>query len=147
MYFPTTLYHVAQYSKNRALDFTTYYLLSISETFVPHCTLLCQTLNTTAFSKDLLFLQLWLLVPCPHTFWPIKACQFNFMDKSLQDEARSTCTWRAQNIYQIVQTEHNDSQMFITAGTEKCTAIANSPCSATKQFWSPGQQMKKCLPA
>lgn len=46
----------------------------------------------------------------------------------------TTRTWRAQNIYKIVQAEHNDSQMFITAGTEECTAIANSPCSTAKQF-------------
>lgn len=62
-------------------------ILPISETFVPHYTLLSQILNTTAFSKGP-FLQLCLLVPFPHTFCPIKACQFNFMDKSLQDEAR-----------------------------------------------------------
>ena len=46
----------------------------------------------------------------------------------------TTHTWRARNIYKIVQAEHNDSQMFITAGTEEYTAIANSPCSTAKQF-------------
>lgn len=60
-------------------------LPSISEIFVPHFTLLFQTLNATSFSKGL-FLQLCLLVPFPHTFCPIKACGFNCMDKSLQDE-------------------------------------------------------------
>lgn len=60
-------------------------LPSISEIFVPHYTLLSQTLNTASFSKGLL-LQPCLLVPFPHTFCPIKACGFNFMDKSLQDE-------------------------------------------------------------
>jgi len=46
----------------------------------------------------------------------------------------TTGTWRALDILKIVQAEHNDSQMFITAGTEACTAIANSLCSAVKQF-------------
>lgn len=46
----------------------------------------------------------------------------------------TTRTWRAQNIYKTVQAEHNDSQMFITAGTEECTAIANSPHSTAKEL-------------
>lgn len=59
----------------------------------------------------------------------------------------TTHIWRAQSIYKTVQSEHNDSQMFIAAGTEECTAIANSPFSAAKQFWTPGQRVKKYLPA
>jgi len=58
-------------------------LLSISETFVSHYTLLSQTLNTTAFSMGP-FLQLYLSVPFSYTFCPIKAHQFHFMDKSLK---------------------------------------------------------------
>lgn len=105
---------------------------------MPHCTLLSQTPDTTAFSKGL-FLQLCQLVPFPHAFCPIKACGFNFVDKSFARRssittAMTTRTWRAQSIYEIVQAEHNDSQMFITAGTEECTAIANSPFSTAKQF-------------
>lgn len=46
----------------------------------------------------------------------------------------TTRTWRGLNIYKIVQAEHSDSQTFITDGTEECTAIANSICSAAKQF-------------
>lgn len=59
----------------------------------------------------------------------------------------TTHIWRAQSIYKIVQAEHNDSQMFITAGTEECTAIANSLFSTAKQFCTPGQRVKKYLPA
>lgn len=59
----------------------------------------------------------------------------------------TTHTWRAQSIYKIVQAEHNDSQMFITAGTEECTVIANSPFSTAKQFCFSGQRVKKYLPA
>lgn len=100
--------------------------------------LLSQTLNTTSFSKGP-FLQLCLLVPFPHTFCPIKACWFNFMDKSLQNEARLLEWW---------QPAHGELKIFtkqskLNIMTVKCLSLLEQK-SALLLLILPILQLKNC---